>query len=157
MKVPCRYLTDTILIQVGSQIILSNVILIYSEVSQCPNIKDFYFLKIQSWASVGKYIVRLVQTLQVTDVSIPFFPSNSIIYVAVRTFPQKRHHWKWQRKFRQSLTYGGKIGWVWQYPYVYHKAIYMQRFLSINTHCKSLHYSWYRSGWIENCSCHTYF
>ena len=27
-----------------------------------------------------------------------------------------------------------------------YKAIYMQRFLYINTHCKSLHYSWYRSG-----------
>ena len=51
----------------------SNVILRCNEVSQCPTIEDFYSLKIQTRASVEKCTVRLVRTLQVTDVSIPFF------------------------------------------------------------------------------------
>ena len=52
--------------------LLSNVILRCNEASPCPTIEDFYFLKMQTWASVRKCTVRLVRTLQVTDVSIPF-------------------------------------------------------------------------------------
>ena len=73
MKVSCRYSKTPFWFRSAINMLLSNVILRCNEVSQCPTIEGFYFLKIQTWASVGKCTARLVRTLQVTDVSIPFF------------------------------------------------------------------------------------
>ena len=73
IKLSRRYSKTPFLFRSAINMLLSNVILRCNEVSQCPTIEDFYFLKIQTRASVEKCTVRLVRTLQVTDVSIPFF------------------------------------------------------------------------------------
>ena len=76
MKVHCRnlnYSKTPFWFRTATNISKSNVILRARKLFQCPNIEDFYFLKIQSWASLRKCTVRLVRTLQVTDVYVPFF------------------------------------------------------------------------------------
>ena len=73
IKLSRRYSKTPFWFRSAINMLLSNVILRCNEVSQCPTIEGFYFLKIQTWASVGKCTARLVRTLQVTDVSIPFF------------------------------------------------------------------------------------
>ena len=73
IKVSRRYSKTPFLFRSAINMLLLNVILRCNEVSHCLTIEDFYSLKTQTWGSVGKCTVRLVRTLQVTDVSIPFF------------------------------------------------------------------------------------